>query len=190
MHQLAGRVQPGKAHPPSLAVSAVHWPAVTSRCSRPTSSGTPAGSVRTRLIPAWQLIRRAAAAEIGPPEASSPGVTPDSPTFATRPSSLTSTDTCGRTACPAGMVSPASRARRANSTNASAIRCPPVRRSGSPSAAGAGAASGSSAARTIAADSLSSWPLIWADPSPRSTRAKLRRSARCSRSSSVSASSR
>ena len=49
------------------------------RCSWPTSSGSPAGSVRIRTTPASQASRRAVSAVIGPANGSSPPATPGAP---------------------------------------------------------------------------------------------------------------
>ncbi len=128
MHQAAGRGQPGKAQPPSRTARAAHWAGVTVRFARPTSSGMPAGSVMIRVISASQPSRRAVAADIGPPKASTAGCIPRSPALASRVSRSRITLTCGRTVCPSGRFPPF-RARRANSTSASARRWPAERRS-------------------------------------------------------------
>ena len=86
---------------------------------------------------------------------------------------LTVTTTWGRSPPSVGR-SPASNARWARSTRASASRCAAVRRSVSLSVAGRGAASGLSAARTISVASRSSHPTSSQPPS-RSRKRRYRR---------------
>ena len=77
-------MHPAKTQCPSRASMPRRMAAVAARWSRPTSSGSPAGSVKMASTPASQASRRAVSGQIGPAQASSPPVTPGAPRGAQR----------------------------------------------------------------------------------------------------------